>query len=97
MYFTTDVTCQYLVPTLIGTVRAFGRDTYPLVFPQLFPCQLRAKPASVSSSGSDKKTSRKIKQEGPLDLTIHFFTEVCIAIVYTYTYWDCFKVCQGQK
>lgn len=68
------VTCQYLVPLLLGTVRAFGRDTDPLVFPQLFPCASDTLSTMPLTSPNDKK--RRLTNS--IELPSYFFSEASI-------------------
>ena len=63
------------MPLLLGTVRAFGRDTDPLVFPHLFPCESDSLSAVPLTSPTDKKQN-KIKLDQTINIPSHFFSEV---------------------
>ena len=80
--------CQYLVPLLLGTVRAFGRDTDPLVFPHLFPCESDSLSAVPLTSPTDKKQN-KIKLDQTINIPSHFFSEVLLMNLFPFWKYMC--------
>ncbi|KAF6031162.1 hypothetical protein EB796_010520 [Bugula neritina] len=70
-----DLVCQFYMPILVGSIRAFARDTNPLVFNKLFPCQLRPnQPASILTQNIEKKQGKKSKFDDSIDISTYFFS-----------------------